>query len=278
MLPSYLLALREGTEAALVIGIVLGALRKIGRGDLSSWAWAGTAGAGIASLLVAVALNVSGAELEGNAELMFEGAAMILAAALLTWMIFWMRSQSRLLKQNIESGIKRAVGKPHEGMAVLLLAGLAVLREGVELALFLLAARLASNPVQTFLGAVLGLVSAIILGGFLFASTRRLNLHLFFQVTNVLLILFAAGLVAHGVHEFNELGWIPPVIAHVWDLNPILNDQAGVGLVLKALLGYNGNPSLTEALAYGAYFVALWLGLRIADNVQNSPTHQPSQG
>ena len=100
------------------------------------------------------------------------------------------------------------------------------------------------------------------LGWAIFASTIRLDLVKFFKVTSVLLILFAAGLIAHGVHEFNEVGWIPAIIEHVWDINPILNEKSTFGAMLKALFGYNGNPSLTEVIAYLAYFVAIIFGLR----------------
>ena len=102
------------------------------------------------------------------------------------------------------------------------------------------------------------------MGWILFATTRQLNLKAFFQVTSILLILFAAGLVAHGVHEFNEAGLIPPLIEQVWDINPILDENSTFGALLKALFGYNGNPSLSEVLAYFVYFVAIWLGLRRA--------------
>jgi high-affinity iron transporter len=91
----------------------------------------------------------------------------------------------------------------------------------------------------------------------LFATTRRLNLRQFFQTTNVLLLFFAAGLVAYGVHELNEAGWVPAVIENVWNINHIISDKSEVGLILKALFGYNGNPSLTEVLAYLSYFIVL---------------------
>jgi high-affinity iron transporter len=107
------------------------------------------------------------------------------------------------------------------------------------------------------LGAVLGISSAILLGWFIFKSTNKLNIRGFFMVTNVLLILFAAGLVAYGVHELNEAGWIPSLIEHVWDINHILNEKSQIGLILKALFGYNGNPSLSEVVAYLIYFAIL---------------------
>ena len=252
MLASVLLSLREGLEAALIIGIVLGVLLKLGRDDLNKQVWSGAGFAVLASLLVAIMLNMLGMEFEGSGEAIFEGIAMLLAAGVLTWMIFWMHNTAGNLKQEIETQTRDAVhGKG--GRALFILAFLAVFREGVELALFLLAAQQASSPLQTLAGALLGLTGAAVLGWVLFNSTRKLNLRGFFQVTNVLLIIFAAGLVAHGVHELNEAGIIPSVIEHVWDVNHILDENSQIGLLLKALVGYNGNPSLTEVIAYLAY-------------------------
>jgi high-affinity iron transporter len=101
---------------------------------------------------------------------------------------------------------------------------------------------------------LLGLGTAALLGWALFATTLRLNLRHFFQVTGVLLVLFAAGLVAHSLQEFNGLGWVPPVTEHIWNINRFLNEQSTFGQVLAALFGYNASPSLTEALAYSGYF------------------------
>jgi high-affinity iron transporter len=152
-----------------------------------------------------------------------------------------------------------------------MLAFLAVVREGIELALFLTASAFASTAAQTFSGALIGLFTSILLGWLLFKTTVRLDLRRFFQVTGILLILFAAGLVAHGVHEFNEIGWLPAIVEQVWDLNPVLNENSTVGEILKALFGYNGNPALTEMLAYLAYFVAIAFGLRAARKTEIAP-------
>src|SRR5690606_34612319 len=116
---------------------------------------------------------------------------------------------------------------------------------------------LTSSPLQTVSGALLGLISAAFLGWIVFSSTMRLSLRNFFGVTNILLVIFAAGLVGLGVHEFNEAGIIPSVIENVWNINAILSDKSEVGLLLKALVGYNGNPSLTEVGAYVGYLVIL---------------------
>jgi high-affinity iron transporter len=273
MLASYLLSLREGIEAALIIGIVLGALRQMRRTDLAPAVWLGTLSASALSLLGAIVLTTFGLELQGAAEPIFEGITMILAAALLTWMIFWMSRTARTLKSDIESEVHRAAFSTGK-RAVFLVAFIAILREGIELALFLTASVFATDTLQTILGAILGLGTAILLGWSIFAAILRLDLRRFFQVTGFLLILFAAGLVAHGIHEFNEVGWIPAVIEHVWDVNAVLDENSTFGLLLKALFGYNGNPSLTEVLAYAVYFAAVFLGLRSANKPKSIPANQ----
>jgi high-affinity iron transporter len=252
MLASFLLSLREGLEAALIIGIVLGALFKLNRAHLNRMVWIGVGAAVIVSVIVAIALDLLGMEFEGTGEQIFEGAAMLLAAGILTWMILWMRKSAPNLKNELEAKTNEAL-RSQGGKAIFMLAFLAVVREGIELALFLLAVQKASSPMQTLIGALAGLAGAAALGWVLFKSARKMSLRGFFQATNVLLIIFAAGLVAMGVHEFNEAGVIPAVIEHVWDLNWILSAESELGLLLKALVGYNPSPSLTEVIAYLAY-------------------------
>lgn len=263
MLPSLLLSLREGLEAALVIGIVLGALRKFNLAHLSPIVWTGAASAAVISIATALLLNFLGASLEGPSEMIFEGTTFFLAAAVLTWMIFWMSHQSRTIKGKLEASVRRATSQAGKS-ALFFMAFISVLREGVELALFLTASALATSWHQTVLGALLGLAGAAVLGWTLFATTLRLNLKRFFQITGLLLILFAAGLVASGIHEFIEIGWIPAIISHVWNLNPLVNENSTAGQILKTLFGYNADPSLTEVLAYVAYFAAIGFGLRRA--------------
>ncbi len=269
MLASFLLSLREGLEAALIIGIVLGVLVKLKRTNLNGVVWRGVGLAALLSLLAAIALNLLGMEFEGKGEEIFEGVAMLLAAGVLTWMIFWMQKHGGTLKNEIEAQTNQAaLGNGQK--ALFALAFLAVFREGIELALFLLAARLTSSPLQTVLGALLGLIGAAILGWILFTSTMKLSLHNFFGATNILLIIFAAGLVGLGVHEFNEAGVIPSVIEHVWDVNGVLSDKSEMGLILKALVGYNGNPSLTEVGAYISYLAVL-IAILLTQRRKQSP-------
>ncbi|RME83151.1 MAG: high-affinity iron transporter, partial [Caldilineae bacterium] len=238
-----------------IIGIVLGVLARLNRSHLRPVIWQGVIAAGLTSLLLGLALNQLGMQLEGASAQIFEGLATLLAAGVLTWMILWMQKQGKYLKQNLERETTQALGTGQK--ALFFLAFIAVFREGLELALFLLATSFVSGGTQTLFGAVIGLGLAFFLGWLLFTSTNRLNLRAFFQVTNILLILFAAGLVAYGVHELNEAGWIPVIIEHVWDINHILNEKSQLGLILKALFGYNANPSLTEVIAYVMYFLIL---------------------
>jgi len=263
MLPTFLLSLREGLEAALIIGIVLGAISKIHRKDLAPSVWLGALSAIIVSLLTAGILTTFGMSLEEEAEMIFEGITMLIAAGILTWMIFWMGKQARFLKSELEDGVNKAAASTGK-RAVFTLAFMAVVREGIELAIFITAAFFAgdqgeasANLVQTLAGTILGLGTAVLLGYTIFATTVRLDLRKFFQVTGILLILFAAGLVAHGVHEFNEVGWIPSIIEHVYDMNMILDENSVAGQLLKTLFGYNGNPSLTEIIAYFAYIIVV---------------------
>jgi high-affinity iron transporter len=258
MISSFLLALREGLEAALIISLVLGSLRQINRSNLNRIVWRGALSAMLLSALAAVWLNILGTDFKDPAESIFEGLAMLLAAVVLTWMIFWMQRQARFLKSEIETTVRETMVSKG-GRGLFFISFLAVMREGLELALYLLAVRVTSSPMQTLIGAVLGLAGAVGLGWLLFTSTHRFNLRRFFQVTNILLVIFAAGLVANSVHELIISGWIPAGITQVWNINYILNDNSVIGQVLNTLVGYNSQPSLAEILAYLGY-VAVILG------------------
>jgi high-affinity iron transporter len=264
MLAGFLLALREGIEAALIISIVLGMLKKMNRQDRAPVVWLGVAGAALLSVATAIALGVAGAELKGAAEQAFEGFTMLLAAAVLTWMIFWMQKQGRQIQKGLEADVREAL-TGGQTVALFSVAFFAVLREGIELALFLTAVNFSSPtvgeaPILGWLGGVLGLIAAIVIGWLLYESAIKLNLRRFFQFTSIVLIFFAAGLVGHAVGEFNELGWIPPAIEQVYTLNHVVPETTLFGQFLRALFGYNANPSLTEMLAYIGYFVVV-LGL-----------------
>ncbi|MFQ6058328.1 MAG: iron uptake transporter permease EfeU [Anaerolineae bacterium] len=270
MLAASLITFREGLEAALIVGIVLGYLKKVGRLDRQGYVWGGVMAAIVASLGVALGLQFVGAQFTGRGEEIFEGAAMLLATGVLTYMIFWMRYQGRFIKMALERDVQVAV-TAGQNWALASLSFIAVFREGVETVLFLSAAAFVAAAGETLWGGLLGLAAAIVVGWLIFATTVRLDVRRFFDVTSVLLLLFAAGLLAHGVHEFQEAGLIPVIIEHVWDINHILNEKSTLGSILKSLLGYNGNPSLMEVLSYIGYYVVVlslvrwWIGLKVAE-------------
>jgi high-affinity iron transporter len=224
--------------------------------------WAGTAAAVLASIVSGAALFFTVGELEGRSEQIFEGVAMLCAVAVLTWMIFWMRRQAANIKKELEARLAGAIAA---GSAIGLASVVffAVLREGWETALFLFAISESSTPLSTSVGAAVGFAISITLGVGLYMGSRRLNLRQFFTATGILLIVFAAGLLAHGVHEFQEAGLLPALVDHVWDTNAWVSEGSTAGEFLTALFGYNGNPALLEVLAWAAYLVlALWFFVR----------------
>jgi high-affinity iron transporter len=268
MIAALLIAFREGLEAALIVGIVLSYLKRMGYRRQAA-VWWGVASAVTVSVVAGVALQALDVAFEGRGEQLFEGITMFLAAGVLTWTIFWMQRQARSIRAELETGVRQAVTSGNR-WALFALAFVAVVREGIETALFLTAAAFSATPAQTLIGGGLGLALAVAVGWLLFVVSVRLDVRAFFRMTSVLLILFAAGLVAHGVHELQEASLLPVIVEHVWDINPTLDENSMVGSILKALFGYNGNPSLLEVVSYVAYYlvigIAIGLGQRIAKN------------
>jgi len=261
MLAAGLIGLREGIEAALIIGIVMSYLARTNQRAQMRVAWAGVGAALLLSALLAIGITAVGAELEGRAEQLFEGTTMFLAVAMLTGMFFWMRVQARRFKGNLEHEMRSALDSG-QALSLFGVTFTAVLREGVETALFLSAAAFASNGLGTVAGALLGLAVATLVGWAIYAFGVRLNLKLFFDITSVALLFFAAGLLGSGVHEFQEAGLLPLTIPHVWDLTHIVDDGSGIGGVLNTLIGYNSAPSLLEVISYIVYWVLALVGVR----------------
>lgn len=279
MLASFLITLREGLEAALIVGIVLSVLRKLDQTRKNRIVWFGVGAAVLVSVAVGWLLNLLGVAFEGRGEEIFEGFAMLLAAGVLTWMIFWMQRQGRSIQAELEQDVRRAV-VAGSGWALFSLAFVAVVREGIETALFMTAAAFSATPAQTLIGGLLGLALAVVLGWLIFAAGRELNLRAFFWGTSILLLFFAAGLLAHGVHELQEAGLLPILVEHVYDMNAVLDENGTLGAFLKALLGYNGNPSLIEMLGYLGYLALaglfVWRGWRTPLRAGSSHTVQPA--
>lgn len=267
MFPPLLITLRETLEASLVVGIVLALLQHTQNQKYNYFAWAGVfLGVALSILLAWVFTRFVGG-FSGQTEYLYEGVTMLSAACLTTWMVIWMDSQSKNMRQGIEAKVTTHLER-NSLIGLLLLTFVSVAREGIETILMLHAAFLHTGSSNQHIGATLGICIAIGMSVAFFKSMNGVSLKAFFKVTTVLLLLFSAGLVAHGIHELQEAGVIPIIIEHVWDLNPLLNEKGIVGGLLKSLFGYNGNPSLIEILSYGVYMCMMggWLVYRSTKN------------
>jgi high-affinity iron transporter len=212
---SGLVVLREGFEASLVVAVVLAFLDRSNRRDGFVAVWIGIALALLVSAAVGVTLFAVGAELEGTSEYLFEGITTIVAAALLVWMIFWMRRQSRSIRTDIEGKTRTALA---EGSAIGLgaVAFVGVVREGVETSLLLFSTTEKSSPLFSLISAMVGLALAVALGYAFYRGSHRLDLRRFFTVTSAILLLFAGWLLAKGLEELAEAGVIPENELILW--------------------------------------------------------------
>ncbi len=252
MAASLLITFRETLEATLVVGIILAFLRKEGADErFHRSVWAGVFAGITLSILLAWLFETFLREWSRGQEEVVEGALMFLAASLLTWMIFWMSRQAGV-RQKIEQKVEDYHLR-EELFGLFFLAFVSVLREGIETIIFLGASISAGN--SGFFGGMLGVLLALLLGFLFFTGMHRMRLKLFFQVTSVLLILFASGLIAHGIHAFQEAGLLPFLTREVWNMNHLLNEAGTFGSLLKGLFGYNGNPSVLEVFAYAAFLL-----------------------
>jgi high-affinity iron transporter len=257
-----LTGLREGVEAALIVSIVLAYLAKTGNREHFGRVWLGAGGAIAVSVVIGVALFMTAGRFEEPYEQIFEGIVMLLAASVVTWMLFWMRRQAATVKGELQARIDRALT---EGTVwgLVLLAFTAVIREGIETSLFLVGQANSADTAASsvLLGAVIGLAIATLLGYGFYRGSRRINLGSFFRWTGVGLVFIAAGLLSHAVHEFIEIGVIQFGTQTAFDISAILphDDASGnlVGQFLRALFGYTSTPEMTTLVVHVAYVVTV---------------------
>jgi high-affinity iron transporter len=222
LLPAFLIALREGVEASLVVGIILVYLSRTGRSQLAHFVWYGVAAAAALSLAVAIALERWRISEDG-----FEGVMYLVAAAFVVTMILWMNRVARHLKKEIEQKIESYLGRAGAaaGWGIFFFVFLMVLREGAELAIILRAVELSTEGLQIWIGTALGIAAAVAVGVFFFKGTLRVPLHRFFAVTSVILILVAFQLALTGLHELSEAQWIPSSKAEMAFVGPIVRNE-----------------------------------------------------
>ena len=254
MLATFFLMLREGLEAALIVGIIAAYLVKIGRRDALPKIWLGVGAALGLSVAIGVIVSLTIQRLPLVLQETLEGLAAVLAVGVLTWMLFWMRRQGRALKGELEHGVDAALTS-NSTFALVALAFLAVIREGVETVLFMIPIlSFQGTGIDLLLGGLVGLAVAVGVGLAIFVAGVRVNLRRFFTVTGVVLIFVSAGLVAFAIHEFGEAGLIANG-GTAFDLNGILPDRGPIGSVLSGLFGYRSAPTPLEVVGYFAYLI-----------------------
>ncbi len=255
-----LTGLREGVEAALIVSIVLAYLARTGRTDQAGRVWLGTGVAALLSFTVGVVLYNTVGAFQAPYEQIFEGTTMLVAAAVVTWMLFWMRRQAGSVKGELQAAVDRAVASGASwGLAVLAFS--AVIREGLETSLFLVgqATSARAEAVWILLGAGFGLALAGLIGYGFYRGSRRLNLGSFFRWTGIALVFIAAGLLSHGIGEFVEIGALGsgPWTATAYDISTVLSQDVGIGAFLRAIFGYSSNPAILTLVAHVAYLVTV---------------------
>ena len=254
---AFLVMLREGVEAALIVGILLAYVNRVGRGREWRWVWTGTISAAVLSVIAGIAIFSTIGSLDARAEEIAEGVVAWVAAGLLTWMIFWMGAQARHIRGRLEGEVDTAIASGGGG-ALAAIAFFAVLREGLESALFLISTTVGTEADGLqLLGGMLGLAAAIVIGYLIYRGGTRIDIRMFFRVTGVLIILFAAGLVAKGIHEFQEVGILPTLVDPLWNVNFLDPDTNMLGEFAKSLFGWRPDPSLLMVIGYLAYLVPI---------------------
>ncbi len=266
IVPALVVGLREGVEAALVVGIILAYLTKIGQRSLHRYAYLGVAAAIAASVVVAGAWAVAWGEFEGTQEQLFEGFAALLAVVVLTSMILWMMKAAKNIRKHVEQRIDTLVDR-RQVLGLSLLAFIAVFREGVETVLFMAGLAGTATEADLVTGVGIGLLAAAFLGAGIYRASWKINLRRFFQGTGLFLIVIAAGLAALGVRGLQEAGLLPWLVGPTYDLSQLLpsGESNLVGNLLSGLIGYNDAPTQLEVVAYFTYWaftILVYLGIR----------------
>jgi high-affinity iron transporter len=262
VLGNFLIGLREGLEAALVVTILVAYLVKSDRRDQLRWIWLGVCVAVLLSVGVTVGLGLQSRQLTFKTQELLGGVLSIIAAAFVTWMIFWMATAAKHIAGDLRGRIDDAAGR---WWSLSLVAFLAVGREGMETSLILWSnTRVAIDrdlpegaPVSStpLVGAALGLVTAVVLGYLIYRGAIRLNLTVFFTWTGFFLILVAAGVLSYGIHDLQEAGVVAGLNSHLFDVSHIIPPSSWYGTVLKGIFNFSPQTTYWEAAAWITYIV-----------------------
>jgi high-affinity iron transporter len=273
--PTFLIGLREGLEASLVVGILVAYLVKSGHADRLRPLWGGVGAAIGISLAFGALLQFTSAELSFKAQEAFGGFASLLAVAFVTWMVFWMRRTARFLKTELHGRLDTALALGP--LALALTAFIAVGREGLETALFLWAAVQSTEQSATpVTGAVLGLLAAVALGYLVYKRAVNLNLKTFFTWTGAALVVVAAGVFGYGIHDLQEAGILPGLNTLAFDVSEQVPPSSWYGTLLKGVFNFSPQTTVLEAIAWVAYVVPV-LVLFFRPSRPTSPATAPTR-
>ena len=254
MFANYLIGLREGLEASLVVGILAAFMVKTNRRDALTPMWLGVAAAIAVSLAFGALLTFSSRQLSFQAQEAFGGFMSILAVVFVTWMIFWMRRTARNIKSDLHGRLAAAIAVGPAAVAAT--AFIAVAREGLETSLFIWAAVQSTGSGATpVVGAALGLATAVVLGWAFYAGALRINLHKFFLWTGAALIVIAAGVFAYAIHDLQEAGILPGIDNPAFDATGVIPPGSWYGSLLKGLLNISPAPTWFEVVAWLGYLI-----------------------
>jgi high-affinity iron transporter len=271
---ALIIMVREGFEGALVVAIVFAYLRKLERMDLAMPVWLGVLSAAGVAIGVGIVVHLTVGKLEGAARMRAFAAISGVAVVVLTWMVFWMRRQSRLIRSDLEQRVDAALGSVNVGRARAGVALVAVLREGIEASLFLLAAATESSGTSVVVGGLLGLVLASVLAYLVYWGGRSLPMRSFFKITGMVLIVFAAGLAARTVLFLQTGGDLGSLnLNGVFDVRSVsvLTQDREVGRFLAAMFGWDPRPSIEQVVAWLGYLLPVtYLFLRRTPPASNA--------
>jgi high-affinity iron transporter len=269
MVPIFL-AFREGIEAVLVIVIILLYLKNTDQRFYYKHVYIGSALAIISSVIFAIVFTFLFGGFSGPSEQIFEGITFIISGIFVLTLVLWMSKEGPKMKKHLEEKIEFSI-ESGRVLSIMILTYVIIIREGIELVLLLTGATSVGslNQLDVILGSLMGLGISVGLGLLIYYGVKNINLSKFFKVTNVILILFVAGLITYGIHELIEAGVVNPIIQEVWNIKQILPEKFPdgnpltpewleiIGSLLKALFGYNANPSLLEIIIYPSILISI---------------------
>lgn len=271
MFANLLIGLREGLEAALIIGILGAYLIKIDRRDVLPKMWAGVGIAALLSAAVGILLGVGVATLDDRSEEILAGALSFLAVVLVTWMIFWMAKTARSIKAHLESDVDKNLAG--NGWGIMLVAFLAVGREGIETAVFIWAAANATGErLLPTLGAIIGLGIAALLGWLIFKGLVRLDLKKFFAWSGAFLIIVAAGILSYGIHEWQEAGLLPGDANKAFNVEAVIAPETWYAVLLRGTVGFTPEMSWLQVIGW-----ILYVGITMTVFLRSMKTKAPAK-